>query len=69
MALTVIDNGPGLPLADPEGVFVPFFTTKEGGSGIGLTLARQIALEHDGRLEHRAATPHGAVFQLLLPQA
>jgi two-component system nitrogen regulation sensor histidine kinase NtrY len=69
VALTVIDNGPGLPLADPEGVFVPFFTTKEGGSGIGLTLARQIALGHGGRLEHRAATPQGAVFQLLLPQA
>jgi len=69
VALTVIDNGPGLPLADPEGVFVPFFTTKEGGSGIGLTLARQIALEHGGRLEHRAAAPHGAIFQLLLPQA
>jgi two-component system nitrogen regulation sensor histidine kinase NtrY len=69
VALTVTDNGPGLPLADPEGVFVPFFTTKEGGSGIGLTLARQIALEHGGRLEHRAATPRGAIFQLLLPQA
>jgi nitrogen fixation/metabolism regulation signal transduction histidine kinase len=69
VALTVADNGPGLPLDDPEGVFVPFFTTKEGGSGIGLTLARQIALEHGGRLEHRAAAPHGAVFQLLLPQA
>ena len=68
VALTVADNGPGLPLDDPEGVFVPFFTTKEGGSGIGLTLARQIALSHGGRLEHRAATPHGAVFQLLLPQ-
>ncbi len=69
IALTVADNGPGLPTDDPEGVFVPFFTTKEGGSGIGLTLARQIALSHGGRLEHRAATPHGAVFQLLLPQA
>jgi two-component system nitrogen regulation sensor histidine kinase NtrY len=68
VALTVADNGPGLPLADPEGVFVPFFTTKEGGSGIGLSLARQIALAHGGRLEHRAAAPHGAVFQLLLPQ-
>jgi two-component system, NtrC family, nitrogen regulation sensor histidine kinase NtrY len=67
VALTVADNGPGLPLADPEGVFVPFFTTKAGGSGIGLTVARQIALGHGGRLEYRAATPHGAVFQLLLP--
>jgi C4-dicarboxylate-specific signal transduction histidine kinase len=68
VALTVADNGPGLPLADPEGAFVPFFTTKAGGSGIGLTLARQIALGHGGRLEHRAATPRGAIFQLLLPQ-
>jgi two-component system nitrogen regulation sensor histidine kinase NtrY len=65
----VADNGPGLPTDDPEGVFVPFFTTKEGGSGIGLTLARQIALSHGGRLEHRTAHPHGAIFQLLLPQA
>jgi two-component system, NtrC family, nitrogen regulation sensor histidine kinase NtrY len=63
----VADNGPGLPTDDPEGVFVPFFTTKDGGSGIGLTLARQIALGHGGRLEYRAASPGGAVFQLSLP--
>ena len=65
--LAVADNGPGLPLDDPETAFVPFFTTKEGGSGIGLTLARQIALAHGGRLEHRPASPHGAIFQLFLP--
>ena len=69
VALTVTDNGPGLPTADPESAFVPFFTTKPGGSGIGLTLARQIALGHGGRLDHRAASPHGAVFQLILPSA
>jgi nitrogen fixation/metabolism regulation signal transduction histidine kinase len=67
VVLTVADNGPGLPSADPEGVFVPFFTTKPGGSGIGLTVARQIALGHGGRLEHWAASPNGAVFQLMLP--
>ena len=67
VALTVADNGPGLPADDPESAFVPFFTTKAGGSGIGLTLARQIALGHGGRLEHRPAMPHGAVFQLILP--
>lgn len=67
VALTVADNGPGLPADDPERAFVPFFTTKSGGSGIGLTLARQIALGHGGRLEHRPAMPHGAVFQLILP--
>lgn len=68
VTLTVADNGPGLPVIDPEGVFVPFFTTKAGGSGIGLTLARQIALSHGGRLDHRPASPHGAIFQMLLPQ-
>ncbi len=67
ISLTVTDNGPGLPTADPEGVFVPFFTTKDGGSGIGLTLARQIALSHGGRLEHRPGRG-GASFQLILPQ-
>ena len=58
-----------LPLGDPEEVFVPFFTTKSGGSGIGLALARQIAQAHGGRLDHRARAPHGAVFRLTLPLA
>jgi two-component system nitrogen regulation sensor histidine kinase NtrY len=65
--LSVADNGPGLPTVDPEGVFVPFFTTKPGGSGIGLALARQIALGHGGRLEHQTASAGGAVFRLTLP--
>jgi nitrogen fixation/metabolism regulation signal transduction histidine kinase len=65
--LTVEDNGPGLPEADPEAAFVPFFTTKPGGSGIGLTLARQIALAHGGRLEHAPRPGGGAVFRLSLP--
>lgn len=69
VALTVSDNGPGLSRADPEGAFVPFFTTKAGGSGIGLALARQIALAHGGRLEHRPRAPQGAVFRLTLPPA
>jgi two-component system nitrogen regulation sensor histidine kinase NtrY len=67
VTLSVADNGPGLPTDDPEGVFVPFFTTKAGGSGVGLAVARQIALAHGGRLEHRPAVPNGAVFQLILP--
>jgi nitrogen fixation/metabolism regulation signal transduction histidine kinase len=65
--LIIEDNGPGLPPSDPEAAFVPFFTTKAGGSGIGLTLARQIALAHGGRLEHAARTPNGATFRLWLP--
>jgi two-component system nitrogen regulation sensor histidine kinase NtrY len=66
-ALIVEDNGPGLPQGDPDAVYVPFFTTKAGGSGVGLTLARQIALTHGGRLEHSARNGGGAVFRLVLP--
>ena len=65
--LIVEDNGPGLPESDPETAFVPFFTTKAGGSGIGLTLARQIALAHGGRLEHARREAGGATFRLWLP--
>jgi nitrogen fixation/metabolism regulation signal transduction histidine kinase len=67
VAFVVEDNGPGLSPDDPEAAFVPFFSTKEGGSGVGLTLARQIALAHGGRLEHRPGPEGGAVFRLLLP--
>ncbi|MCB9701097.1 MAG: PAS domain-containing sensor histidine kinase [Myxococcales bacterium] len=49
LELTVIDEGPGL--ADTANLFVPFFTTKAEGTGIGLVLARQIAEAHGGALE------------------
>jgi signal transduction histidine kinase len=67
LALVVEDNGPGLPDDDPEAVFVPFFSTKPGGSGVGLTLARQIALAHGGRLDAQSRDGGGAAFRLLLP--
>ncbi|MDH4044094.1 MAG: ATP-binding protein [Gemmatimonadota bacterium] len=48
LEIRVDDGGPGLP--DPSNLFVPFFTTKPGGSGIGLVLSRQIAEAHGGSL-------------------
>jgi signal transduction histidine kinase len=62
----VADDGPGL--AGTANLFVPFFTTKPGGSGIGLVLSRQIAEGHAGALtlENRAESP-GCIARLRLP--
>jgi two-component system, NtrC family, nitrogen regulation sensor histidine kinase NtrY len=65
--ISVADNGKGLDGVCLEHIFVPFFTTKPGGSGIGLSLARQIAHSHHGQLEAAANEPRGAVFTLSIP--
>ena len=66
--IAVADNGPGLP-DDWEGLFTPFFTTKAGGSGIGLSIARQVALAHQGQALARRREPQGAMFSLVFPPA
>jgi two-component system, NtrC family, nitrogen regulation sensor histidine kinase NtrY len=64
--ILVLDEGPGL--ADTHNLFVPFFTTKPGGSGIGLVLSRQIAEAHRGALTLEGRRDRtGAVAKLRLP--
>jgi two-component system, NtrC family, nitrogen regulation sensor histidine kinase NtrY len=64
--IEVLDEGPGL--ANSDNLFVPFFTTKPGGSGIGLVLARQIVEAHGGLLNLRNRTDRtGCVAEIVLP--
>src|SRR5438309_12034206 len=66
VVLTIDDNGPGL--MNPSNVFVPFYTTKPSGSGIGLVLSRQIAEAHGGSLELSNRTDHrGCRVTITLP--
>ncbi len=48
--LRIRDNGPGIPEETMDQIFVPFFTTKKDGSGIGLGLSRQIMTAHRGEI-------------------
>ena len=63
--LTVQDNGPGMDQETLEKVFVPFFTTKESGSGIGLSLSRQIIRLHNGNITCDSATGRGTTISML----
>ena len=63
--LQVADNGPGIPADQLEQIFVPFYTTKPTGSGIGLSLSRQIMRMHKGTIEVQSVEGEGTVVQLL----
>jgi len=62
--IQVEDNGPGISEDIMDDIFVPFFTTKIHGSGIGLSLSRQIMLQHEGTLSVYSAQGESTVFTL-----
>ena len=66
LEIRVDDDGPGLPPS--ANLFVPFFTTKPGGSGIGLVLCRQIAEAHGGTLSLENRPEGGCRATLRLPR-
>ena len=64
IVIEIADNGPGVPDDIAKKIFVPFFTTKEGGSGVGLALARQVMTAHGGFVRVASNKGRGAVFTL-----
>jgi two-component system sensor histidine kinase HydH len=61
------DTGVGIPPGDLKNMFVPFFTTKEKGTGLGLPISRRIAENHGGTIEVRSKPGAGSTFTVLLP--
>jgi signal transduction histidine kinase len=65
--ICVADDGPGIPEADLPKIFLPFYTTKSEGTGLGLAVVQKVALQHGGTIEARNRPGGGAEFLLWLP--
>jgi signal transduction histidine kinase len=61
------DDGIGIPPADQRNLFIPFFTTKEKGTGLGLPISQRIIENHGGTIEVRSQPGSGSTFTVLLP--
>ncbi|MEI9928136.1 MAG: ATP-binding protein [Sphingomonas sp.] len=66
MLIEVEDDGPGVPEALRQDIFLPFFTTRATGTGVGLNLARQIVVAHGGAIDVSDAPGGGALFRIVL---
>jgi len=64
--IEVRDNGPGIPTERREDVFLPFYTTHKGGSGVGLSFARQVALAHGGSICALDSAEGGANIRMVI---
>ena len=67
--IAVTDNGPGVPSADRDKLFMPYYSTKGRGSGLGLAIVRRIVVEHGGGIEVSPDSRPARVFTVELPEA
>jgi nitrogen-specific signal transduction histidine kinase len=67
--ISIVDNGPGISQEDLPKIFVPFYTTKANGTGLGLAVVQKIIVQHGGTIEARNRPEGGAEFILWLPFA
>ena len=65
--IVVADNGPGIPAADRDKLFMPYYSTKQRGSGLGLAIVRRIIAEHGGAIDVQNNDPQGTRFVIELP--
>jgi len=65
--IVISDNGPGVPAADRDKLFMPYYSTKGRGSGLGLAIVRRIVAEHGGSIEVGDNVPQGSRFVIELP--
>lgn len=69
ITIVVEDTGIGIPRERLKKIFLPFFTTKDKGTGLGLALAHKIILSHGGRIETESEEGKGTRFTIVLPRA
>jgi two-component system nitrogen regulation sensor histidine kinase NtrY len=67
--IVVSDTGPGIPLEDRDKLFLPHFSTKVAGMGLGLPIVSEIAAEHGGTISLEDNEPRGSRFVIELPVA
>jgi nitrogen-specific signal transduction histidine kinase len=67
IVVDVMDDGPGVPVDLSDRIFVPFFTTKPKGSGLGLSIVRKIVDAHEGRIDLSSGSDIGTRFRVTLP--
>ena len=65
--IVVADNGPGIPAAERDKLFLPYYSTKQRGSGLGLAIVRRIVAEHGGSIDVSDNVPRGTRFAIELP--
>ena len=65
--MEVSDNGPGIPADIQSQIFIPFFTTKASGTGIGMSIVRKIIVLSGGSITFRSDPGQGTVYRVLLP--
>jgi signal transduction histidine kinase len=66
-SIEVRDTGTGIPASQLQKIFIPFFTTKPKGHGVGLALTHRVITEHGGTLTAANAAEGGAVFTIKIP--